>query len=252
MLRKVLFLMLILTAFYSVSYAEEPLVLFDEGHGQAFVISKEGTLHLSNFAQVLKKEGLDVQSTKESFDFEKLSKAKAVIISGPFKPITETEIAELKKYINTGGKLIVMLHISQPAQKLFESFNVTITNGAISEKENLASNKKTDFYVKTLTAHPLTLNLKEFAVYGSWGLIPSNSDVSMLALTSTASWIDFNRNGEADDDEPKGPFGIIATGSLGKGVFVFFADDAIFQNNFLKGQNLTLAENLAKFIKSDN
>lgn len=249
MLRKVLFLSLMMTLFFGLSKAQAQVVLFDEGHGQAFLISKEGALHLSQLARTLKNEGIEVRSIKGTFNLEQLSTAKALIISGPFKPITEQEINVLNDYVNSGGILIVMLHISQPAQKLFQSFSISITNGAISELENLVDNKKTDFYVKTLIEHPLTTNSTDFAVYGCWGLISDNKDVSMIASTSANSWIDLNINGVLDNYEPKGPFGIFATGNSGKGSFIFFADDAIFQNNFLKGANQKLAENLAKYIK---
>lgn len=85
---------------------------------------------------------INVLSIKETFEKENLSQAKALIISGPFKPLSEKEIDVLKDYVKEGGGLFVMLHISSPAQKLFETFGVEITKGAISEKENFLNKKQ--------------------------------------------------------------------------------------------------------------
>lgn len=249
MLKKI-FLLVIFLLIFNYSFAEQSTnVLFDEGHGQAFVISKDGKLHLSKLADILKKEGIKVSSSNITLSPELLSNFQTLIISGPFKPFSKEEIDNLVNFVQAGGKLFVMLHISQPAKELFEKFGLTITNGAVSEKEDLATGKNTDFFVKDFLPHPITKNIKKFAVYGSWGLVSENKDVKLIATSSINSWIDLNRNGVYDEGEPKGPFGIVATGELGRGTFVFFADDAIFQNSFINDANLELAENLAKFLK---
>ena len=43
-------------------------------------------------------------------------------------------------------------------------------------------------------------------------------------------------------------FTVVAAGELGQGAFIVFADDAIFQNRFLTGDNVTLARNLAGWL----
>ncbi len=235
---------------FSASAEESPKVFFDEAHGQAFVISRDGDLQLSKLAKVLREEGLEPVTSKDVFSSENLKNIKAVVISGPFKPITEKDIEVLVNYVKDGGKLAVMLHIAQPAHKLFERFGIFITQGPVTEPENLATTKKTDFFITDLEHHPLTKDLKRFAVYGSWGLVVNNKDIKVIAKSSNSSWLDFNRNGVKDGDEPAGPFAIIVAGNFGQGGFVFFADDAIFQNRFLTDDNEILARNLAKFLKN--
>lgn len=250
MVRKLFLSMLLFLIFVASSYGVEGVnVLFDEGHGQFFSSQKEGALHLSKFAKVLKDEGLQITVENTPFNEEQLKRFDAIIISGPFKPFTEEEISLLQSYVQRGGKLIVMLHISMPAVELFKKFGVEITKGPISETVNIINNKNTDFYVQNLSPHTLTHGLSKFAIYGTWGFIKNSSSVELLALSSPSSWIDTNKNGKPDDNEQKGPFGVIAIGTYGKGTFLFFADDAIFQNSFLEQENLQLAKNLAKFIK---
>lgn len=250
MLKKVIFLIIFAFFFDTQIFAQEkPVVIFDEGHGQAFLTSEKGVLHLSKFAEIFREIGFDIKTTKNIIQPDSINSAKAIIISGPFKPFSDQEIEALYDYVNNGGNLTVMLHIASPASKLFEKFGVKITNGAISETENFVTDKNLDFYVTNFQPHFLLDNLKSFAVYGSWGLLTNNTNVTIIAQSSTKSWIDKNKNGKPDDYESKAPFGIIATGFIGKGKFIFFADDAIFQNRFLNDGNITLGRNLANFLK---
>lgn len=250
MFKKVFFLIIYTFLFYNLIFAQEkPVVIFDEGHGQAFLTSEKGALHLSKFAEIFRETGFDIKINKNIIQPDSINSAKAVIISGPFKPFSDQEIEALYNYVNNGGNLAVMLHIASPAAKLFEKFGVSITNGAISEAENFATDKNLDFYATNFQPHFLIDNLKSFAVYGSWGLLANNTNVKIVAQSTTKSWIDKNKNGKLDDYEPKGPFGIIATSFVGKGKFVFFADDAIFQNRFLNDDNINLGRNLANFLK---
>lgn len=250
MIKKILLLMIILIS-HNISYAKNAnKILFDEGHRQLFLISTEGQFQLSGLSNVLKEAGFEISTTKEAITEEILKDFQSLIISGPFKEISEKEIEEIYKFVSEGGNLVVMLHISPPAVGLFKKFGVLITRGSISENDNLINReRKIDFNVTNLSKHPLFENINKFSVYGSWGFMLENDTNSLIAKTSINSWIDINRNGIIDIDEPKGPFGIVATGKVGKGNFLFFADDGIFQNNFLKDENLTLARNLAKFLK---
>lgn len=244
-------LFFVFVIFTSITQAEKiDKIVFDESHNQAFVISKEGALHLSNFAKILKEEGFEIVINKEPITKNILNDKKALIISGAFKEISKEEIEEIYNFVQNGGNLIVMLHISQPLIPLFNKFSVEITKGSVSEIENLISpEKKIDFNIKNLSNVKLFQNLKNFSVYGSWGLLSNEKDVEIIAKTSEKSFVDLNRNGIFDENEPKGPFGIVVWGKVGKGNFLFFADDAIFQNNFLKNENLILAKNLAKILK---
>ena len=67
--------------------AAAPVVLIDQSHDQRFVIEKDGPLHLSAFAAILKEEGFSVRSSGEAFTDEQLNGVDAVVISGPFKTI---------------------------------------------------------------------------------------------------------------------------------------------------------------------
>jgi len=71
---------------------------------------------------------------------------------------------------------------------------------------------------------------------------------SGLARTSPASWVDLNGDGVLSKGDAVGSFALIVSGTLGKGDFVIFGDDAIFQNRFLGDDNKKLAGNLGKWL----
>lgn len=48
--------------------------------------------------------------------------------------------------------------------------------------------------------------------------------------------------------DPVGGFPLVVSGRLDKGEFVVFGGDALFQNQFLAGDNLQLARNLAAWL----
>ena len=71
----------------------------------------------------------------------------------------------------------------------------------------------------------------------------------IIARTGPKAWIDLNRDGKLTETEAQQAFGVIVAGTLGKGRFVIFGDDAIFQNTFLDQENMPLGKNLADWMK---
>lgn len=226
-----------------------PVVLFDQGHGQRFLIENTGALDLSILAETFRQQNFEVKSSDTPFSEALLANASTLIIPGPFKTITNEEIAVLYHFIDDGGQLSIMLHIGQPVAQLMNSLGVDVSNGVIHEQANLLpSGPTTDFTVKDLAKHPLTKGLTEINFYGSWAL-HSQLEANSIAKTSPSSWVDLNKNNTLEAGDAVQAFSVIVTGQIGHGHFIVFADDAIFQNQFINGQNLKLAKNLAAWLK---
>lgn len=225
----------------------KPVVLFDEGHGQQFLIDGMGVLHLSNLADVMQDQGVETRSTKGALTAEALQGADAVVISGAFKPLGEEEISVLHAYLQAGGRLAVMLHIGPPVADLLRRLGVAISNGVIQERQNVLD-QPINFRVTDLEDHPLTRRLEGFAIYGGWALLPMAEQARSLAGTSGEAWVDLNRNQELDEGDAVQAFSVLVVGTHGSGQFAVFADDAMFQNRFLQGENRRLAENLARWL----
>ncbi|HAW53226.1 MAG TPA: DUF4350 domain-containing protein [Flavobacteriales bacterium] len=238
-----IFLLLLLVQ--STIASGQKTVLFDELHGQFFSTEKSGALQLSGLSDVFKEEGWMVKTCDSEITDEVLAEVDALIITGAFKPVTLAETEAISRFIENGGKLSVMLHIASPFEKLLYQLNVFISNGVIHEVDNIVEGNDINFKVVDLKPHDLFHKLEQFNLYGGWALMPVSDNVQIIAQTSEKAWIDLNGDLKADAQQA---FGTIVTGHVGKGDFVVFSDDAIFQNQFLKDDNYQLGKNLANWL----
>jgi len=229
-----------------------PVVLFDQGHGERFLVENKGELDLSKLGETFTSQGFNVKTSSPDQDFsdEALARVSTLIISGAFKPISDVEVGVIKKFIDRGGQLCVMLHIASPLAPLLNNLGVAVSNSVIREQTNVPQPETpTDFFVTDLATHPLTKGLTQINLYGTWALNveqPANS----IAQTSPQAWVDLNNNKNLDPGDATQAFSVVVTGQLSHGQFVVFADDAIFQNRFLVGPNQQLANNLAGWLKA--
>ncbi len=228
--------------------APPAVVLFDEGHGQRFLPEQKGDLDLSSLATLIRDQGSLVKSDKHPFSESTLSGVNAVVISGPFAPLTAAETDAVVAFLKRGGRLSVMLHIASPVADLLHKLEVSISNGVIRETEGVLENDALNFRVTHLASHELTKNVGAFNVFGAWALLNTADNATLTAETGPGAWVDLNGDQELGDGDAAQAFGVVVTGQLGKGRFVVFGDDAIFQNRFLSGGNAVLGKNLATWL----
>lgn len=228
--------------------ADKPVVLFDRAHGERFVVGETTSLNLSSLAEVFGAAGYEVRESSVPFSDLSLSDADALVISGPFAQFSTAEIEAVARFVSRGGGLAIMLHIAPSAANLGHRFGVSASNGIIREKEGIIGASDTDFMVRSFEKHPLTEGVKEFEAHGVWGVM-STGKGEVIVRSGSTSWIDLDGDFKQTGRDATGAFGIVVAGNFGKGKFAVFGDDAIFQNKFLKGGNLTLARNLANWLK---
>ncbi|WP_298036705.1 DUF4350 domain-containing protein [uncultured Desulfuromonas sp.] len=227
---------------------EGATVLFDQGHGQPFRVEQSGPLQLSNLADLFREEGVRVATTSESLSGPFLSKADALVISGSFVPLSPPEVEAVAAFVERGGRLCVMLHIGPPLNTLLDRLGVAASNGVIRERENLIGGEALNFRVTRLESHGLSAGLEEFHLYGAWALTNLGDNASVLARTGPEAWVDLNRDEQFGGRDAVQSFGVAVAGELGKGAFVVFGDDALFQNRFLGKENRALGRNLARWL----
>jgi len=234
----------------TVSATAGPIVLFDQSHGQHFLIAQNGPLDLSQFATLFTGEGATLRMSDKQLTTGALADVDILIISGPFVPMTEPEINAIVQFIEKGGRLAVMAHIASPLMPLLHRLEISISSAAIYEQQNILKNNGRDFMVTRLEDHPLTQGLDGFMVYGAWALMGRGKKLQEVAGTSQEAWVDLNNNGILNEKDAKQAFSLIVVGQSGQGTFAVFGDDAIFQNQFLTGGNLLLGRNLARWFCS--
>ena len=228
----------------------EPLALFDQAHGQAFLVEKNRPLDLSGLAGIFTEQGARVRTSSEKILPATLTNVDILIISGPFAPIEDDEIEAIIKFIEQGGRLAVMVHIGPPVIRLLLRLGVSISSAAVYEQNAIIGENPLDFMVSDLSSHPLTSGLDGFNVFGSWALLGIKNHVETIARTGKDAWVDLNGNKILNEKDARQSFALIVAGRLGLGQFAVFGDDAIFQNRFLKGGNLLLGRNLARWFCS--
>lgn len=234
----------------AIAAGKNPVVLFDEAHGEQFLALQEGPLALTELGRIFTAQGFVIRSGKEPLTPELLAEVDAVVISGPFAPFAATEIDALYAFVERGGHLSIMLHVAPISSQLLSRFGVVHSNGVIREEEAAQiDGEAINFHLTRLEQEPLFNGVPHFAAYGSWALHPEGTLARIVASSGEKSWIDLNRDRSYSEQDAMQSFGVIALGEVGNGDFVIFGDDAIFQNRFLTGTNRQLAENLVQRLK---
>jgi hypothetical protein len=231
------------------SEAKKLTVIFDQGHGQKFVIEKEGELQLSRLSGLFREKGFDVKANGGQINDASLKTADVLIISGAFQPFSPEETDAVIRFVERGGKLCIMLHIPQPITGLMSRLKVYASNGVIQEQENTIQNAPKEFFITNLGKHAITKGVKKIGVHGAWALMTESKTAQTIARTGPKAWIDLNRDGKFNETDARQSFGVVIAGTLGKGRYVVFGDDAILQNKFLDQENMTIGKNLADWMR---
>ncbi len=225
-----------------------PLVLFDEGHGQRFVAGGDGPLDLSYLAGIFRGQGSRVLSHAGPLTDADLSEVRALVISGPFVPLSADEIAAVSRFVEAGGTLALMLHIGPPLAELLHEFGVDFSNGVIREDADIIDDEPLNFQVSRLPGHPLFDELERFELYGGWALMSFDQRSQPIASTGPKAWVDLNGDKLPSSGDAIQSFGVVVAGRAGAGRFVVFGDDGMFQNRFLGDNNRKLAANLGRWL----
>lgn len=245
---------LLWTAAFSLDFpalAAERVVLFDQGHGQRFLIDGAEPLGLSALAAEIRTQGLTPQPLTGGITAAALQDAAALVVSGPFQPVDAAEIAAIADFLGRGGRLCVMLHIAEPVRPLLQRLRVVATIAPVREQVNLLGDNPLAFRVTNLAEHPVTDGLAGFKVNGCWGVANLTAAGRVLAWSSPQAWSDMDGDGKMGPDEPLATLGVMVGGELGQGAFLVIGDDAVFQNQFLTEGNLKMAQNLAVWLKGE-
>lgn len=235
---------------FAIAEDKRPLLIFDQGHNQRFLIEEVGSLHLKNLAGVFSEEKLVVVSEKSPLSDALLADAKALVISGAFQPLLESEIEAVTRFVERGGNLAIMIHIPSPLKGLLEKLEVDFTNFVLHESSNLIESDSLNFKVTDLSDSQLFNGVSDFSMYGVWALVNTSKETVVTAKSSASSWLDVDGDKSLSKGDAVGSFGVVVKGVRGKGKYLVFGDDAMFQNRFLSGNNEKLARNLAQFLSN--
>lgn len=225
------------------------MVLFDQGHGQPFTAGQSEPLGLSGLADIFREAGYATATESGPLSATRLAHIDVLIVSGAMYPFSANEIEVVTDFLARGGSLCTMLHIASPMAPLLGRLGVVASNGVLHEPDGNIEGNDLSFRITRLAPHPLFMGIEQFNLYGGWALLADGPGVANIALTSPAAWINLNgkRTRDAADTIIQ-QFAVAVTGTYGRGRFVVFGDDAIFQNKFLTEGNLALGRKLAAWL----
>ncbi|RII28706.1 MAG: DUF4350 domain-containing protein [Geobacter sp.] len=228
---------------------EKPVVLFDEGHGQRFVIGENGPLHLAGLAERFRTAGFEVQKCDGPLADGMLETADVLVLSGPFTPYTADEVTAIGRFLQRGGRLAAMIHVAPPLANLLHRIGVDFSNGVIREQESVIGNEPLNFRITRLAGDSPMAGLSGFSVYGCWALTNIDSRAAIIASTGDKAFVDLGKGADGKPARAVQSFGVAVAGNLGQGRYVVFGDDAIFQNRYLDVDNRHLADNLVQWLR---
>lgn len=225
-------------------------VVFDLSHKEIFSPESTEEMGYSVFYNMFKEKGFAVETNNSVVDQKLLQNTQILVYAGPMTPFSAEEIQNLKQYLYEGGGLLVLLHISQPAIPLLNSFDMQPTVAVVKERNNLIDNHLENFYIVDLQdKHNLFTKVDKLALFGSWGLRSVGDKAKMIAWTSQDAWADMNKDNQPSNDELVQKFGVIGVSEYGQGRFVVIADDAPLINKFINEEdNRTFGNNLIRWL----
>ena len=183
---------------------ESRTVYFLTGHGEASL--DFGDISLSTAKSTLESKNYTVNSLNLLAENKIPEDALAIIIAGPTKPVSKTEVQLLKQYVDAGGSLIVMEEPSlltefgdsaDPlAEYLANDWGIVLNNDIIID---LSSQQILSAVSASAGQHPITNNLSANYLV----IMPQARSISLttspdgitqtpLLLTSQNSWGEVN------------------------------------------------------------
>jgi ABC-type uncharacterized transport system involved in gliding motility auxiliary subunit len=232
---------------------EARVVYFLEGHGEPTPESS-GKVSFSTAKSTLESKNYTVNALNLISTNSVPEDALAIIIAGPKKPLTTSEVDLLKKYVDAGGSLVVMedptlltefgTSADPLAEYLTSDWGVTLNNDVVIDLVN--TQNPLQAVSSQIGEHPITQNLTQNYIV----ILPQARSLSLAAqpienviqtpiiLTTEQSWGETElKSGEqpnfdAGKDTP-GPLNlaVAAENSATKGRVVVFGNSLFAANN---------------------
>lgn len=229
-----------------------PKAIFDMGHGEIFSPDDGTPSSYTGFYYQFYEKGFDMAINDQTINSGSLAGADVLIAAGPMREFGASEIKDITNFVEDGGSLLILTHISSPVNPLAQEFGISVSGNVTAEGENQIKSSPQDFFVMDLEKHNITNEIKKIAVYGTWS-VKVKEPGRIVAWTSDSAWSDTNRNRKLDTGiERTERLGVVAVTEYGLGKVVVVADDAVFIDMFRsEGDNVQFGDNIINWFKKD-
>jgi len=190
-------------------------VLFLTGHGEKGIQDTEKT-GFSMARGVLEKENYQVEEINLLAGKGIPEGSDCLVVAGPQKPLFAEEVEELKKFLSSGGRLLVLLEPFQDGglKEWLSTFGITIHPDIVIDKVSRIFGG--DFLITmagTYGNHPITEKFRVITFFPTARHLetaaspPTGYTLDPLVRTSPESWAEFDKarleRGEASFDPSK-------------------------------------------------
>ena len=163
----------------------------------------------------------------ESFAELPLSPRGTTLILVPYLNLTSVELEQLNSFISEGGRLILADDYGHGNQ-ILEYLGLEVRFSGEVLVDPLINYKTKDFpKIIHFKSDLLTINTESLVLNHATCLV-NTKDNSVIALSSSFSFLDRNENGTYEDDELSGPLPVICCKTVGDGQVVLVADPSLF------------------------
>ena len=152
-----------------------------------------------------------------------------VLIVVPYTPFTTAELAQMKQFVQNGGKLILMDDFGYGNSFLsFAGVSARFDNTPLLDP---LFNYKNEYFPRILDFNAgVTSNGIKLITFNHGSALSGVSQSQALAWSSGTSFLDTSQNGNLDPGEPQGPFVVAASISLGVGTIDLVSDSSLIMN----------------------
>jgi len=168
----------------------------------------------------------------------------------PYEPFSATALSELNNYALNGGTLVVLDDYGYGNQVL-SAVGVGMRFSGLPMLDPLFNYKNewlpkiTNFANSTVKSNVTSLVLNHATC------LNSTSGATVIASSSSFSFLDVKGSGTWDSSDPTGPFPYAAYENVGEGYIVAVADPSIMINSMIEmGSNLQFTENVVRLAGS--
>ncbi|MGZ4851540.1 MAG: DUF4350 domain-containing protein [Candidatus Bathyarchaeia archaeon] len=150
----------------------------------------------------------------------------------PYETFSDSELSQLKNYVLNGGTLAILDDYGFGNQVL-NSVGVKMRFTGVPMLDPLYNYKDkwlpkiTDFSNSSIGANVSSI------VFNHASSLNNTSESTVVAYSSMFSFLDVNSDGSWNNNEPNGPFPVVAYSSLGQGVVVAVADPSLMINGMI-------------------
>jgi hypothetical protein len=190
---------------------------------QAFMATNTMWNGINKFSKVYNVQNIDSVTTLPA------SPQQDVLIVVPYTPFSTAELAQMKQFVENGGKLILMDDFGYGNSFLsYAGVSARFDNTPLLDP---LFNYKNEYFPRILDFDAgVTGSGIKLLAFNHGSALSGVTQSQALAWSSSMSFLDTNQNGNLDPDEPQGPFVVAASITLGGGTIDLVSDSSLIMN----------------------